>query len=217
MMEYKFTKQVEEDFDKISEWKEKYETMLSKFWEWSLKKDLDEAWDKAEKVVQLVWKKCPECKEELVYKFSKWWKFIGCSWYPECKHIEQPEEEKNALDALKAKYEWKPCPDGIDWTVVVKTGRYGPFLASSEYPKVKWIGKIKNEKEKILETILAEKWLLVDEETWEEMVVKNSRRWPFLAAKRYPDVKIAKNIPKDVWDEVNKQMSEKDWEKEATG
>jgi topoisomerase IA-like protein len=47
----------------------------------------------------------------------------------------------------------------------VKTGRYGPFLASSEYPKVKWIGKIKSEKEEILEAILAERGLLVDEET----------------------------------------------------
>jgi hypothetical protein len=90
----------------------------------------------------------------------------------------------------------------------VKTWRYWPFLASSEYPKVKWIGKIKSEKEEILEAILAEKWLLVDEESGEEMVVKNSRRWPFLAAKNYPDVKIAKNIPKDVWDEVNKKLAE---------
>jgi hypothetical protein len=30
-------------------------------------------------------------------------------------------------------------------------------LASSEYPKVKWIGKIKDEKEEKLEAILAEK------------------------------------------------------------
>jgi hypothetical protein len=48
---------------------------------------------------------------------------------------------------------------------------------------------------------------LIDEETWEEMVLKNSRRWPFLAAKNYPKVKIAKNIPKDVWDEVNIKLN----------
>ena len=39
------------------------------------------------------------------------------------------------------------------------------------------------------------------------MVVKGSRRGPFLAAKNYPDVKIAKNIPKDVWDELNKRLN----------
>ncbi|MDP2396282.1 MAG: hypothetical protein Q8S84_01010 [bacterium] len=41
--------------------------------------------------------------------------------------------------------------------MVIKTGRFGPFLASSEYPKVKWIGKIKDEKEEILEEILTKK------------------------------------------------------------
>ncbi len=208
MMDYKFTSIVEQDFDKIAAWDETYGTMLGKFWEWTLKKDLLKADENAEKVVEMVWKDCPKCGEGLVFKYSKWGKFIGCSGYPECKHIDQPEEEKNALDALKAKYEWKPCPDGIEGTIVVKTGRYGAFLASSNYPKVKWIGKIKTQKEDILDRILSEKGLLVDEETGEELVVKNSRRWPFLAAKNYPAVKIAKNIPKDVWELVNAELAE---------
>ena len=215
MMEYKFTKSVEEDFDKIANGKEKYQTMLQKFWEGTLKKNLTEADEKAEKVVELVWKNCPTCWKDLIFKFSKAGKFIGCSGYPECKHIEQPKEEKDALDALRKKYEGKPCPDGIEWHVVVKTGRYGPFLASSEYPKVKWIGKIKSEKDELLESILAEKGLLIDEESWEEMVVKGSRRWPFLAAKNYPDVKIAKNIPKEVWNELNEKLAEIQEKEEA--
>lgn len=213
MMEYKFTKDVEEDFDKVAIKEVKYEKMLSNFWEETLKKDLDNAWANSEKVIEKVWKACPKCWSELIFRHSKAWKFIGCSGFPECDFIDQPKEEKNALDSLKAKYEWKACPDWIEWTIVVKTGRYWPFLASSEYPKVKWIGKIKNEKEEILEQILNEKWLLIDEETGEELVVKNSRRWEFLAAKNYPAVKIAKNIPKDVWDELNLRMN-KDKEEE---
>lgn len=210
MMEYKFTREVEEDFDKIADGKEAYSTMLERFWNGSLKKNVESASENAEKIVEKVGKSCPSCGNELVFKYSKWGKFIGCSNYPECKHIEQPQEEKDALDYLRQKYEWKPCPDGVEWTIVVKTGRFWPFLASSEYPKVKWIGKIKSEKEEILEQILEEKGLLVDEETGEKMVVKNSRRWQFLAAERYPEVKIAKNIPKDVWDELNKKLSEKE-------
>ncbi len=208
MMEYKFTSKVEEDFDKIATWDETYEKMLSDFWLNTLKKDLEEAWENAEKVVEKVWRACPECWKDLIYRHSKTGKFVWCSWFPECKFIEKDQAQEEALDALREKYEWKPCPDGIEWTIVVKTGRYWPFLASSEYPKVKWIGKIKDEKEEILEQVLAEKWLLIDEETGEEMVVKSSRKWPFLAAKNYPKVKIAKNIPKDVWDEVNKRLEE---------
>ena len=208
MMEYKFTKSVEEEFDTIANGKQNFQTMLQKFWDGTLKKSLTEADEKAEKVVELVGKKCPECKCDLIYKFSKAGKFIGCSWYPECKHIEQPKEEKDALDALRAKYEGKPCPDGIEGQVVVKTGRYWPFLASSEYPRVKWIWKIKSEKDELLESILKSRGMLIDEETGEEMVVKGSRRGPFLAAKNYPDVKIAKNIPKEVWNELNERMAE---------
>ncbi len=209
MMQYKFTKDVEEDFDKVAEKKIKYQDMLKSFWEKTLKNELENAWANAEKIIEKVWKECPKCWKDLIYRHSKAWKFIWCSWYPECDFIDQPEEEKSALDALKAKYEWKPCPDWIWWTIVVKTGRYWPFLASSEYPKVKWIWKIKDEKEELLESILKEKWLLIDEETWEELVIKNSRRWQFLAAKNYPKVKIAKNIPKEVWNELNEKLAEK--------
>lgn len=38
--------------------------------------------------------------------------------------------------------------------------------------------------------------MLIDQETWEELVIKISKRGQFLAAKNYPEVKIAKNIPK---------------------
>lgn len=214
MMSYNFTKKVEEDFDKIANWEEKYVDMLQNFWDNTLEKELQKAWEEAQKVVEKVWENCPECGKELVYKYSKWWKFIGCSWYPECKYLKNIDNwQSDKLEALRQKYEWKACPDWIEGTIVVKTGRFGPFLASSEYPKVKWIGKIKDEKEEILEQILAEKWLLIDNETWEELVLKNSRSWQFLAAKNYPAVKIAKKIPKDVWDELKKR-TEKAEEKE---
>ncbi|NVP17379.1 type I DNA topoisomerase [Candidatus Gracilibacteria bacterium] len=209
MMDYKFTSKVESEFDDIATGKETYVSMLDRFWNNSLKKDLEHAGDNAEKVIEKVGKACPKCNGELIYRHSKSGKFIGCSAYPECDYIEQPKEETDKLESLRQKYEGKPCPDGIEGTIVVKTGRFGPFLASSEYPKVKWIGKIKDDKEDLLEEILKEKGLLVDEDTGEELVIKNSKRGQFLAAKNYPAVKIAKNIPKDVWDELNKRIGEK--------
>ncbi|NUJ97838.1 type I DNA topoisomerase [Candidatus Gracilibacteria bacterium] len=208
MMNYKFTSLVENDFDKIASSEEKYETMLSRFWEGTLSKSLKIAQEEGEKVIEHTGDMCPKCGKELVYKYSKGGKFIGCTGYPECDYVDQPAEEKDALAYLREKYEGRPCPDGVEGTIVVKTGRFGPFLASSKYPEVKWIGKIKSEKDEILEEILKEKGLLVDVETGEELVVKNSKRGPFLAAKNYPDVKIAKNIPKDVWDELKKRMTE---------
>lgn len=210
MMNYKFTSIVEEDFDKVALWKESYITMLDRFWNGSLKKDLDTAGAESEKVIQLVGKPCPKCGKDLIYKYSKTGKFIGCSGYPECDFIDQPEDAKDALQSLRDRFEGKPCPDGIEGTIVVKIGRFWPFLASSKYPEVKWIGKIKSEKDEMLEEILKEKWLLIDAESGEEMILKNSKRWPFLAAKKYPEVKIAKNIPAHVWDELNKRMKKEE-------
>jgi len=208
LMEYKFTKDVEEKFDEISSWNETYVWMLDEFWNWTLKKELEDAGENAEKVIEKTGKKCPKCGEDLIYRFSKAGKFIGCSWYPDCDFVDQPEDEKNEMNALKKKYEWRPCPAG--WTIVVKTWRFWPFLASSDYPQVKWIWQIKSDKDEILEEILKEKNMLIDAETWEELVVKNSKRWQFLAAKNYPAVKIAKNITKDIWEELKVRMEEKE-------
>ncbi|MBW7954888.1 type I DNA topoisomerase [Candidatus Gracilibacteria bacterium] len=209
MMDYHFTSSIELEFDEISHGKLQFQDMLKNFWDKTLKKDLENAGENAEKVVQKVGKTCPKCNNDLIYKYSKTGKFIGCSSYPECDYIENLEEENDKLQALRDKYEGKPCPDGIEGTIVVKTGRFGPFLASSEYPKVKWIGKIVSDKDEILNEILKEKGLLIDEESGEELVVKNSKRGQFLAAKNYPEVKIAKNIPKSVWDELNLRLTNK--------
>ena len=61
MLEYSFTKSVEEEFDTIADGKLEYPTMLQKFWDGTLKKSIEEAGEKAEKVVQLAGKKCPTC------------------------------------------------------------------------------------------------------------------------------------------------------------
>jgi len=48
------------------------------------------------------------------------------------------------------------------------------------------------------------------------MVLKNSKRGPFLAAKNYPAVKIAKNIPKEIWEELNAKLAEESSEEEKS-
>lgn len=200
MMDYKFTSTVETDLDKVAAWEEKYEEMLWEFYK-TLDKELKEADSTAEKVVEKVGKKCPKCDNDLVYKFSKWGKFIWCSNYPDCDFIDRLEDEKKEISNLEERYKDKKCGKCRS-NMIIKTGRYWPFLACSSYPECKNIESIKDPKQEILEAILEEKWLLVDEETWAELVVKNSKRWLFLAAKEYPKVKIAKPIPKDVLEEL---------------
>ena len=146
MMDYKFTAKVEEEFDLISEGKLGWVEMLERFYG-NFSKNLDKSLETKGKVQEKLGKACPKCGTgELVYKYSKTGKFIGCNRYPECDFIENIHKpgEKEYIDALKKEYEGKPCPEG--GTIVVKIGRFGPFLSSSLYPKVKWIGKIPDPK-----------------------------------------------------------------------
>lgn len=197
MMDYKFTAKIEEQFDEVSTWKIDWIKMLEGFYS-NFKTYLDKTMTDAEKVIEEVGRTCPECEEwRLIYKFSKTGKFIGCSSYPKCKYLENIPWEwwwnNDNLTELKEKYEGKPCEAG--WTIVVKTWRFWPFLASSLYPEVKWIGKIPNEKLMALEEKFG--WKTCEKcGTW-IMKVKWSRRWPFLACSNYPECKNAQNLPKD--------------------
>lgn len=204
MMDYKFTAKIEEEFDEISQGNLDWVKMLELFYT-NFKKYLDSTMENAEKIVEEVGRDCPDCEGwKLIYKFSKSWKFIGCSNYPKCKHIENVASEwwengwNDKLSELKAKYEWQPCEAG--WTIVVKTGRFWPFLASSLYPEVKWIGKIPNEKNIELEKKFG--WATCEKCGTGIMHVKSSRRWPFLACSNYPECKNAQNLPKDSGDNV---------------
>lgn len=185
MMDYDFTAKMEEDLDKISIGKLDEKKMLAKFWK-KFEKKLANAETK-EKQLEKVWQACPECGAELVYKFWRFWKFIACSNYPDCKYKAQTQQEQNMQQELEKKYLWETCPAG--WTIVVKKSRNGYFLASSEYPEVK--------------RAMAPKAFELNKKFWGEkcdkckkwtMIVKNSRRWYFLACDHYPDCKNAKKI-----------------------
>ncbi|MCB9804300.1 topoisomerase DNA-binding C4 zinc finger domain-containing protein [Candidatus Peribacteria bacterium] len=60
-------------------------------------------WCDKGKIEEKVGRNCPECGKELIYKFSRGGKFIGCSGYPECKYLESSVNPK--LQALKDKYD----------------------------------------------------------------------------------------------------------------
>jgi len=185
MMDYKFTARMETKLDEIAIWKTDHIKMLSTFWK-KFKKELDTAWEWG-KIQQKVWRTCPKCWWELVYKFWKFWKFIACSNYPDCKYVEQTEDEKNYEEQLKEKFEWKPCPAW--WTIVVKKSKNWYFLASSEYPNVKW-------------TMAPDVFELNEKFGWQKcdkcwkwtMVVRKWKRWYFLACDKYPECKNIKSL-----------------------
>ncbi|SMC28732.1 DNA topoisomerase-1 [Andreprevotia lacus DSM 23236] len=70
---------------------------------------------------------CPECASPLHIKTGRYGKFIGCSAYPKCKHIEPLEPPKDT---------GVECPTCHKGTLREKKSRYGKlFYSCSTYPK----------------------------------------------------------------------------------
>lgn len=69
---------------------------------------------------------CPKCDSQLVYKRGRYGKFIGCSGYPKCKHIEPLEKPKETGVA---------CPKCQKGQLIERKSRYGKiFYSCNTYP-----------------------------------------------------------------------------------
>ena len=73
--------------------------------------------------------KCPKCESELSYKKGRYGVFIGCSAYPDCKHIESLKKPKETGIQCVA------CHTG---SIVERRSRRGTnFYSCSRYPECK--------------------------------------------------------------------------------
>ena len=72
---------------------------------------------------------CPSCTHPLQYKRGRYGRFIGCTNYPACKHIESLE--KPADTGVR-------CPECHEGTMIKRKSRFGTFFyACSRYPDCK--------------------------------------------------------------------------------
>ncbi len=72
-------------------------------------------------------RKCPKCENDLIIRQGRYGKFIGCSTYPKCKHIEPLERPKDT---------GVNCPKCNAGTLLTRKSRYGKiFYSCVTYPK----------------------------------------------------------------------------------
>ena len=73
---------------------------------------------------------CPECHSPLQVKVGRYGKFIGCSAYPNCKHIEPLEKPKDT---------GVTCPSCKVGTMLLRKSRKGKiFYSCSKYPDCRY-------------------------------------------------------------------------------
>jgi DNA topoisomerase-1 len=122
-----YTRDMEEDLDKIADGNLDYISLLHRFYD-EFEPKVKEAFTNMEKKpAEETGEMCPKCGNPLVIKKSKYGEFVACSNYPECKYIKQPEKE--------APKEIMPCPK-CNGTIIEKKSRKGKlFYGCNNYPK----------------------------------------------------------------------------------
>lgn len=144
VVDYGFTAKIEDELDEIASGKRKWQVVVKDFWE-PFNLNLKEKADTIEKqnMDEEIDELCPNCGKKLVIKHSTRGKFIGCSGFPECRFTKNFIDEKtqNKIDEGNKLIEGRKCPKcGSD--LKIASGRYGPFIGCSAYPKCKYIEKI---------------------------------------------------------------------------
>ena len=122
-----YTRDMEEDLDKIADGNLDYISLLHRFYD-EFEPKVKEAFSNMEKKpAEETGEMCPNCGNPLVVKKSKYGEFVACSNYPECKYIKQSEKEKSK--------EIMPCPK-CGGTIIEKKSRKGKvFYGCNNYPK----------------------------------------------------------------------------------
>ncbi|HET7570271.1 MAG TPA: type I DNA topoisomerase [Gammaproteobacteria bacterium] len=94
-------------------------------------RNLDESADEAPTEPEKVeGRQCPDCGSDLIIRRGRYGKFIGCSNYPKCKHIEPLEKPKDT---------GIECPECHEGKLLQRKSRYGKIFYSCErYPKCKY-------------------------------------------------------------------------------
>lgn len=151
-----FTASMESSLDRIEEGEVDWVHVLSDFYEPFIK-DLRRAEAEVERVQIESDMRCEKCGEKMVVRLGRSGKFLACSAYPECKStVNIPEEiflfangipkaplaiaelisqyegeEKNEAELIDEKCEKCGAP------MQIRTGRFGKFIACSNYPACK--------------------------------------------------------------------------------
>ena len=126
----KYTKEMEDDLDKIADGKLENTILLSRFYN-DFEPKVESAFKTMEKKAPVeTGELCPNCNSPLVIKQSKYGKFVACSNYPECKYIKQNNEKKEVVEIMD-------CPKCSGKIVERKTKRGKIFYGCSNYPKCK--------------------------------------------------------------------------------
>jgi DNA topoisomerase-1 len=209
ILDVNYTRELEEDLDKIEEGTENYESTLSSFYK-KFQKDLK----RAEKEMLNLKEgyepdpavTCEKCGKPMVIKAGKFGLFLACSGYPDCENTRELETPEAGAEG-----DIDEACENCGRPMVVKRGRFGQFLACTGYPECKTTRKIIATKQGLT---AAKPDQMLDEKCPKcesNLVLKQGRFGEFTACSNYPACKYVKQkstgvlCPKDGGDIVERK------------
>jgi DNA topoisomerase I len=194
IMNVEYTAAMEHELDEIEDGKDNLLNTLNQFWK-KFEKDLKTASKEMENIKgkeEPTDEICDKCGSKMVIKWGRYGKFLACSNYPECKNTRQLEGGEGVdAAALHEDVAKEVCPkDGQP--MVLKKGRFGPFLACSNYPECKTTKRlVRGEGGKLQVEQLAP----IEEkcpECGSDLMWRRGRFGAFIACSNYPSCKYIK-------------------------
>jgi DNA topoisomerase-1 len=140
VLNVQFTATLEEELDQIEEggkaWVETVREFYGPF-ATHLSKATSEMRDvkREERPTDIV---CERCGKQMVIKWGRNGRFLACPGYPECKNTKEFREDADGTIVVVPKQtETTEVCDKCGGAMVIKTGRFGRFIACSNYPACK--------------------------------------------------------------------------------
>ncbi len=124
-----YTREMEEDLDKIAEGELVWNEVLKDFYELFEPRVKTAFQDMEKKAPEQTGELCPECGNPLVIRKGRYGSFTACSNYPECKYVKK--EEKKQIVVMD-------CPECDGKVLERKTKRGKIFYGCSNFPKCKF-------------------------------------------------------------------------------
>lgn len=140
IVDYDFTAEMEKDLDEVAEGNREWTKLMKDFFDpfsETLGKKEKELNKKDVTTLAQTDKICPKCGSSLVVKLGKYGKFLSCTGYPKCDYAEPMEEDKVFDERGNEITEFGKCDKCDTGVMLLKQGKFGKFLACSNYPKCK--------------------------------------------------------------------------------
>ena len=129
LINVEYTRDMEEDLDKVAEGKAVWNKVLEDFYKIFEVRVKDAFSDMEKKAPEETGEVCPTCGSPLVVRKGRYGEFVACSNYPGCKYIKKEEKEVEEI---------MDCPE-CSGKIVSKPTRKGKvFYGCNNYPKCKF-------------------------------------------------------------------------------